>query len=467
MTLSRTDLTRPRGEVRTAVDSTVRKEGTARLTLDTFATTVASNVALGAVSIVLARALGPSGKGAYDLVLATATLLATLFGLSLPTGVTYIVARGRATARHLVRRIAGVSVLQAALATGFLIAVRSSPVAPAFVPPGPNDSVGWAIFFFVALTAFQEVLRAVLIGRREIVRANRLDLLGRTAQLGLFIVVWLAAPFVGRELRAIHFVWLAVGTAAITCAFYFRAAYEDGGSEPERGSSLGELWRYALTSHVGNVAQFLNYRVAVFLIGFFLGAAAVGLYTIAMTLAQLHLLLAQASATVLLPMVASGMGEGDDGAVHAAAVTRAMVAITGVMALATAAVAGPLLPWIFGAEFEGSLLPLFLLLPGVVAFVPFIVLASYFGGRGMPHINLKGSVIGLAAIFGLSIVLVPRFGIAGAAIAASGACLVGSAVLVVAFSRSTRVPTWHVVVPRWGDLITVVRALRDRVGAGR
>src|SRR5690606_12604212 len=118
-----TDLTRPRGEVRTAVDSTVRKEGTARLTLDTFATTVASNVALGAVSIVLARALGPSGKGAYDLVLATATLLATLFGLSLPTGVTYIVARGRATARHLVRRIAGVSVLQAALATGFLIAV--------------------------------------------------------------------------------------------------------------------------------------------------------------------------------------------------------------------------------------------------------------------------------------------------------------------------------------------------------
>lgn len=457
---------RPRHDALVGRDATVHEEGTARLTLHTFATTVASNVALGGVSIILARALGPSDKGAYDLVLATAALLATLLGLSLPAGITYVIARGRAAARGLVHRIAGVTVFQAALAAGLLLVVWNSPAAPAFVPPTMDSSIAWATVVFVELTLLQSAFRAVLMGRREIVVANRLDLLGRAAQFALFVAALLAVRWLDRELRVVHFVWLAVSSIALTCVLYFRAAYEDIETAPGRATGFGEVWRYALTCHIGNIAQFLNYRVAIFLIGFFLGTASVGLYTLAMTLSQLHWLVAQASATVLLPLVASRVEAGDDGAVHVAAVTRTMIGITCALVFVTAAVAGPLVPWVFGEAFEGSLVPLYLLLPGVVAFVPSIILASFFGGHGRPGVNLKGSVTGLITILVVSAALVPRLGTAGAAIATSVACLANSVVLVVAFSRVTRVSPWNVVVPRRGDETAVIRALLGRVGVG-
>lgn len=458
--------TSPRRTASIERDATARDEGTARLTLHTFATTVASNVALGGVSIVIARALGPSEKGAYDLVLATATLLATLLGLSLPTGITYVVARGRAGVRRLIRRTAGLTIVQAALAAGLLVAIRNSAVASAFVPPDIDATVVWATLFFVAFTLLQSNSRAVLMGRRAIVRANRLDLLGGSAQFAIFVVAILAMRGLAREPRAVHFVWFAVSAVALSCAFFFRAAYVAEENVPTRASGLAEVWRYALTCHLGNIAQFLNYRVAIFLIGFFLGTASVGLYTVAMTLSQLNWLVAQAAATVLLPLVASRVGAGDDSALHVAAATRTVVGITCALALATAAAAGPVVPWVFGAEFEGSVLPLYLLLPGIVAFVPSIVLASYFGGHGLPRINLKGSLAGLVTILVLSVALIPRLGTAGAAIATSGACLVSSIVLLFSFSRSTRISPWAVVVPRRGDVAAVNRALIQRVGVG-
>ena len=53
-----------------------------------------------ASSILIARTIGPAGKGAFDLIIATSTLLLTALGLSLPTGITYEVARGNANVRN-------------------------------------------------------------------------------------------------------------------------------------------------------------------------------------------------------------------------------------------------------------------------------------------------------------------------------------------------------------------------------
>lgn len=439
-------------------------QGTARLTLHTLATTVASNVALGGVSIVIARALGPSGKGAYDLVLATAALLATALGLSLPAGVTYVVARGRAAVKSIIARAAGLSVVQTAFAALLLVAIRHSPAAPAFLPPDTDASIISATLVFVGLTLLQTVFRAVIIGRKEIVRANHLDVLGRGAQLAFFIVAWGTIQWLDREPRIAHFVWLAVASVALTCVLHCRAAYRDADA-PADGARFAEVLKYALISHLGNIANFLNYRLAIFLVGFFLGTTSVGLFTLAVTLSQLHWLVAQAAATVLLPLVASRAGSGDDSALHVAAVTRTTVAITVGLASATAVVAGPLVPWVFGRAFEGSLLPFYLLLPGVVAFVPSIVLAAYFGGHGLPGINVRGSLTGLVAILVLSVVLVPRFGTAGAAVATSGAHLMNSTVLLVAFSRATRVSPWNVLVPRPRDRAALVHALLGPTGA--
>src|SRR4051794_14008164 len=51
---------------------------------------------------LLARILGPDGKGTYDVYLAAAQLFYTCIAFSLPAAITYIVASGQADPRRLI-----------------------------------------------------------------------------------------------------------------------------------------------------------------------------------------------------------------------------------------------------------------------------------------------------------------------------------------------------------------------------
>src|ERR1044071_286066 len=53
------------------------------------------------ITVLVARRLGPEGKGVFDLFITTAQLFSTVLGLSLPSGITYVVASGRADLRRL------------------------------------------------------------------------------------------------------------------------------------------------------------------------------------------------------------------------------------------------------------------------------------------------------------------------------------------------------------------------------
>src|SRR5687768_2605364 len=69
-----------------------------------------------ATSVVIARSVGPTGKGSFDLIIATAALLAMVLSLSLPPGITYVVAQGKASSNVLALQLLFVSILQALLA---------------------------------------------------------------------------------------------------------------------------------------------------------------------------------------------------------------------------------------------------------------------------------------------------------------------------------------------------------------
>jgi O-antigen/teichoic acid export membrane protein len=54
-----------------------------------------------ATSVLIARSVGPTGKGSFDLIIATAALLVMVLSLSLPPGITYVVAQGKVSSNVL------------------------------------------------------------------------------------------------------------------------------------------------------------------------------------------------------------------------------------------------------------------------------------------------------------------------------------------------------------------------------
>lgn len=431
-------------------------------TVSTFVALVLSTGAIIAQHVLVARVLGPDGKGAYDLLVTTAGLVGLTLGLSLPTGVTYVVARGRAHVRRLTVRLAALVLVQGTLAAILIQVAIVTPFAPMLLPAGADRWIAPTIGLFVAAVALYAVLRAALLGRREIVAANRRDVSARVTQVGLLAAGALAAALLGREVNFGLFFVLTVAGTVVAVALVAPRVFASRDA-PEVPSGLGEVLSFAIPCHANNVAQYLNYRLDIFFVNALVGTAAVGVYTLSIAVAQLIWLFGQAAATVLLPTVAAEQDRAADNARGAAFAARMTTVLSLAATIALAAVAGFAMPALFGEAFQGSVRPLLLLLPGIVAFVPVTVIASYFVGIGRPDYNLRISLVGLAVTVALDVSLVPLWGIAGAAVATTVSYVASAAVMAQLFVRHAGLSVQALFLPTATDVRAVLAAIRALV----
>jgi O-antigen/teichoic acid export membrane protein len=111
--------------------------------------------------------------------------------------------------------------------------------------------------------------------------------------------------------------------------------------------------------------------------------------------------------------------------------------------------------------------PLVLLLPGIVAFAPVKVLAAYLAGAGLPRLFFRVSTSSLVVTVVLDLLLIPRLGIAGAALASSASYTTAAAVMLWIFRSTTGVPLRDVLLPTREDIRLGVHAITGRVSGSR
>jgi O-antigen/teichoic acid export membrane protein len=421
-----------------------------------------------ATSIIVARAAGPEGKGALDLTLATALLLSTLFGLSLNSGITYVVARRAAMPRRLLVRLLGFVVAQGIGTAALLTAISQTSLSEALLAHNVGADLIVPISVLVMLLSLTGYFRAVLVGWQRFISANWRDLAGRLTTLAIIVAVVLLASSAGRATSALELVWASVAGAATVALILLVAIVPGLRREPvatanARGSGVVEAIRFALPAYSGNLAQFLNYRLDLFLVGLFLGIRGVGLYALAVSLCQLLWILSNSAAAVLFPRVSSVIEQPEVVAAESAQICRVVFGLTVVGGAGMAIVATVLLPLVYGQAFQPSVEPLLWLLPGIVAFSVTNVLASFMAGVGRPGLNAAVSILGVAVTVPLDLVLIPRLGITGAALASTISYSISTFATLAVFSRLGRIPLGAAVIPRRSDaqaLVAFVRQLR-------
>ncbi len=426
------------------------------------------SVLLGlAGSVIIGRALGPEGKGAYDLMIATGGLLAVGVGLSIPSGVTFVVARHLAAPGALLRTLSVINIALAAAAAVLLVLTQLGGIGGAFVPAGIGTSAIIPISLFVWITLSISSVRAILVARGRFVTANWHDLISRAVIVALAAagVAMIASVPVAAMDAPLVLLWLTVVGSALSLALFLRASLP---VLPGAGSTgLGEVFRFAAPSYLGNLAQFLNYRLDLFLVAFFLGPTQVGLYALAGMLAQFIWLIANAAAGVVMPRVAAHPMQVDANIDEAARFTRVSAGASLVVALALAASSNLMIPLIYGSAFGGSVAPLIWLLPGIIALAPAKVLAAYIAGVGRPRLNLLVSTIGLLITLVLDLMLIPRLGIVGAAVASTVSYSLTALATFVVFQRITGVDPRLLIVPNGSDFRIIFGAMRVGRSRGR
>jgi O-antigen/teichoic acid export membrane protein len=390
-----------------------------------------ATLGLGLVSSVLtARWLGPDGRGLLA-TLSVVTGLALQFGNpGLHTGNIYFVSRQpHRTAAVLgntlvVSWIAGI--LCGAAAIG---AVVFRPDLFPGIPFGLLLVTAAVLPFHFMILLYQNTL----LGQGEVALFNLLEAGNKVITFAL-LAGWLLFFSGGPAGAVVLFAALAVvnGTiSALACARRtpFRPGFD--------GGLFREMIRYGGRVYLACLLAFLVIRSDLLLVNYFLGTAEAGVYSIAVQISDALLLLPVTIGMILLPRVAAEEASGGV-EVTARILRHTALLLTGLVMVA-AILVGPVVRICYGHGFEGAALATLCLLPGIWALGLNGVLMNHFAGRGMPAVTLYAPLAGLLLNVGLNLVVVRRYGIAGAAATSSLAYALMLALSLGAFMKSGRI----------------------------
>ncbi len=225
------------------------------------------------------------------------------------------------------------------------------------------------------------------------------------------------------------------------------------------------IWKpvitYGLKSHAGSVLQALNYRLDMYLVTFLLGAVSVGIYSVAVAMAEWLWLLSSVLGPVFMQRVA----------IRSEQEANAMMGPLNRLASATLIICIPswgllggwLIRLLYGEVFDPSYYPFLLLLPGTWALGMWKNIMNDLAVRGYPA--YKSYTAGIAVILTvlLDIMLIPPWGIAGAAVGSSLAYFAAFGVALLWYCRITHYRPRDILVPRCEDFALVFERFRSGI----
>lgn len=424
---------------------------------DSSARLVAELVAAAAMlvtGVVIARTLGPDGKG----VIATLSYLVVLMGqlgvLGLGDAAIVLEARTPALGRRGLEALTGgtlalSSITAAAIPLyGVLFLADSHPLtlglAALAVPSWAATSLFTGIENargHVAFTSFVHALQAAVtaVGTVALVFLLRLEEPGA-------LVALLLGPL----------------SAAVILAAHLR----------RRGlplmprlrlPPLRRAVRIGVPIQLAVLLQTLSARADVLVVLGMLGPVAAGQYSVAVTAGQLALYVPYAVALAAFPALAAT----DEGELAERLVRLFRLTLAGgsLIAAGLFVAVPPLLPMVFGHGFAPSVTPALILLLAALVSSEQWVLARALSARGRTNVLLRSYVVSTATMVALDLILIGRLGLTGAAIASVVAPLAGLAVLLPRIRELVPGARVLTLLPKPEDFVETVRLLQRALRA--
>jgi O-antigen/teichoic acid export membrane protein len=396
-------------------------------TLITFSAHLVAVILGIAAAIVIARVLGPDGKGAYSLILLVPTLLALLGNLGIYIANTYF----GGSRKHDWTKLASNS-LVSAVGLGVLLAAGFLAYLHVFQPSFLKDiEPRYLVLATLVLPLSLLIIyfQSILLGQDRIKEYNLVYLAQNGALVvlvllallvvkgGLFgtIAAWAGATLVATILAVL----LVRRTTNIKWSFH-RQLFKDS-------------VKFGVKGYLGNVIQFLNYRLDMLLVAFFMNITFVGYYSISVALAEALWYFPGAVGTVIFART-PGM-KADDANRSTPRICRNTFFLTVIASLLFFVMGRYIILLFFGSAFLPAVKPLWILLPGVIAFSIPKVLNNELAGRGKPIVGTIAAGFSLAVNIPLNILLIPRMGISGAALASTISYTVAAIVVFVVFLK--------------------------------
>jgi O-antigen/teichoic acid export membrane protein len=384
--------------------------GTGKLIARTAGFNMLIAMASGLASVVVARALGPTGRGEYAAIVAWFGIATIVGQMGLPAALCFYVARDPERARDYVATSRAMM-----LATGALTLVAGLLLAPVLSRGNPGVANGYRIAFGISIVTYVGIAYTYALQPRHLLHWNVVRTIQPVLTLLILIILWFL-----KLLTLNTALFTLAGTLTLQLGWgYWHCRRNALAPGRARISLLSPLAAYGIAQIAALAPATLNAQLDQLVLSQTVPAAVLGRYAIAVSLTSLPIPLVAAIGNVAFPRLAAQHVVTDATRRMQRTAILASAGIAAAMLVPLAMVAYWLIPFLFGAGYRGAVPLLWILTPGAAFLACGQVAGDLLRGRNRPGVVAWAQ--GLAAVFTvvLLIALLPVVGVYGAAIAST------------------------------------------------
>jgi O-antigen/teichoic acid export membrane protein len=395
-------------------------------------------------SVLLARGLGAEGRGVYALALAAPGLLLGFTSIGLGEATTVLIGKGKYPRERV---IASMNFLMLLIClAGFAAYFGLSPLIMRALKQSLPPDVYMLAFCVFPLSLYWGGNASAALGLSMVRRVAWGRLLNNLVFFALVLALYFGGIGVKHVLGAFI---LAFAVENAYLFYYIRRETRVGVvCDPEMIKEQAVLGWHVFW---GGLFTQVTRRLDIFLVNFFAGPGPLGIYVVAYSVAEFILSVPGIYSRAAFSSAA--VSSGKDGFVVSGAAIRQSLFLMVVFAAGLALIMKQFILKIYTVEFLPAVVPGLVLLPGVVIFGMSSLLGNIFTGYARPQEITRAAAISCAATLALDILLIPRFGIMGAAAASTAAYGAGGLWLLRSYLKFSGTSAAETLLVRGADFM--------------
>lgn len=378
---------------------------------------------LGIVSgIFIARLIGPEGKGVFAIYQANAQLLVVFFSLSIGNALTYFIPSGKIRKDKML----GISILVVLIGSiGIVLVILFfyyTTFKYLFFPTKYSGFlyISW-IFFFSFLSIINAIATGLFQGLKKFNVINRISVVNSLINVIFFSSVFLVDKYNYYDINVLDLLYGLLFLILLNTIQFVISFMKNVNIKPSFNISFSKdikpILNYAFYTHLGVFVGFLNSRLSLWFLNFYLNEVAIGLFSLASNIIGIFTFISAPIGNVLMPYLSSENGKTKKEMFYK--YSRLNFSIIFMLAIIGFFLSVPLIPFLYGDKFEYSSTLFQILIPGILFASVSRLLSVYIAASNKQLYNLYASIIGLIINVGLNYFLIKYYGLVGASISAS------------------------------------------------
>jgi O-antigen/teichoic acid export membrane protein len=399
--------------------------------------------------VIVARTLGPAGKGLLAVIAMVGVTVVNLGNLGIRTFNTYIFSNENVEKNSVISNS-----FWAGLIIGIIFFIILSVLALNFPIFFRNIPRSYLLLYLVSLPFlfWSNFFQGILIGEQKfrkfnifIVIAQTINLVGVILLLLVFkldvfyVVIWYVLVNIINAL-------LPMGSVFIRNGLHLRLNLE----------VLKQALSYGVRIFLTGIFSLLILRIDLYMVNFFKGMAESGLYSLASTFGDVFFILPFSIVTVMFPKINA---EDKSKKESVAKYSRISFFSVLILAIGTLLFIKLFIGLLYGQEFLPSVQPILLLLPGLIFLSTATVLSQYFLSTKYPFkLTICWFLATILNII-LNFIYIPQYGMIAAALSSTITYFLVFGFHYYFFYKETKMGFYDVFVPRKGEIMNIIKRI--------